>query len=54
MISQPIMTTLLALPLLGELPSIWQGIGGGIALIGVYVVNESHNRNRAEPSTPNA
>lgn len=54
MILQPIMTTLLAIPLLGEIPSIWQGIGGGIALIGIYVVNESHNRNRAELSTPNA
>src|SRR6266498_3805369 len=48
MILQPIMTTLLAIPLLGEIPSIWQGIGGAIALIGIYVVNESHNRNRLE------
>jgi drug/metabolite transporter (DMT)-like permease len=54
MILQPIVTTLLAIPLLGEIPSIWQGIGGAIALIGIYVVNESHNRNRLEPSTPNA
>jgi drug/metabolite transporter (DMT)-like permease len=54
MILQPIMTTLLAIPLLGEIPSIWQGIGGAIALIGIYVVNESHHRNRAELSTPNA
>jgi drug/metabolite transporter (DMT)-like permease len=54
MILQPIITTLLAIPLLGEIPSIWQGIGGAIALIGIYVVNESHNRNRLEPSTPNA
>ena len=54
MILQPIITTLLAVPLLGEIPSIWQGIGGAIALIGIYVVNESHNRNRLEPSTPNA
>jgi drug/metabolite transporter (DMT)-like permease len=54
MILQPIITTLLAIPLLGEIPSIWQGIGGAIALVGIYVVNESHNRNRLEPSTPNA
>ena len=54
MILQPIITTLLAIPLLGEIPSIWQGIGGAIALIGIYVVNESHNRNRLGPSTPNA
>jgi len=54
MILQPIVTTLLAIPLLGEIPSIWQGIGGAIALVGIFVVNESHNRSRAEPSTPNA
>jgi drug/metabolite transporter (DMT)-like permease len=54
MILQPIITTLLAIPLLGEIPSVWQGIGGAIALIGIYVVNESHNRNRLEPATPNA
>jgi drug/metabolite transporter (DMT)-like permease len=54
MILQPIITTLLAIPLLGEIPSVWQGMGGVIALVGIYVVNESHNRNRLEPSTPNA
>ena len=54
MILQPIITTLLAIPLLGEIPSIWQGIGGAIALIGIYIVNESHNRNRAKLATPNA
>jgi drug/metabolite transporter (DMT)-like permease len=54
MILQPIVTTLLAIPLLGEIPSIWQGIGGAIALVGIYVVNEAYNRNRLESSTPNA
>ena len=54
MILQPIVTTLLAIPLLGEIPSIWQGIGGAIALIGIYVVHESHNRDQLELSTPNA
>lgn len=54
MILQPIVTTLLAIPLLGEIPGIWQGVGGVIALIGIYVVNEAHNHNRMEPSTPNA
>ncbi len=52
MILQPVVTTLLAIPLLGETPGIWQGIGGIIALIGIYIVNESHNRSRVE--TPNA
>jgi drug/metabolite transporter (DMT)-like permease len=52
MILQPVVTTLLAIPLLGEIPSIWQGIGGVIALVGIYIVNESHNRSQLE--TPNA
>jgi drug/metabolite transporter (DMT)-like permease len=58
---QPILTTLLAIPLLGEIPTIWQGIGGAIALVGIYVVNRSHrrsspgdNRNQVETPMPNA
>ena len=52
MILQPIVTTLLAIPLLGEIPSIWQGIGGAIALVGIYIVNQSHYRSQVD--TPNA
>lgn len=52
MILQPVLTTILAIPLLGEIPSIWQGIGGAMALIGIYIVNESHLR--GQPGTPNA
>ena len=51
---QPIVTTLLAIPLLNEIPTIWQGIGGAIALVGIYIVNQSHNRTQSEPPTPNA
>jgi drug/metabolite transporter (DMT)-like permease len=62
---QPIVTTLLAIPLLGEIPTIWQGIGGAIALVGIYVVNQSHqrstpqsgsveNRDQLETPIPNA
>ena len=62
---QPILTALLAIPLLGEIPTIWQGIGGAIALIGIYVVNRSHQRstpqsgsadqrNQVETPMPNA
>jgi drug/metabolite transporter (DMT)-like permease len=58
---QPILTTLLAIPLLGEIPTIWQGIGGAIALVGIYVVNQAHqrsspgdNRNQVETPIPNA
>lgn len=65
MVLQPIVTTLLAIPLLGEIPTIWQGIGGAIALMGIYIVNQSHqrstpqsgsmdNQNQNEPPTPNA
>ena len=52
MILQPVATALLAIPLLNEIPSIWQGVGGVIALVGIYIVNESHNRSQVE--TPNA
>lgn len=65
MVLQPIVTTLLAIPLLGEIPTIWQGVGGGIALVGIYIVNQSHqrstpqsgsveSRNQLDPPTPNA
>jgi drug/metabolite transporter (DMT)-like permease len=51
MVLQPVVTTLLAIPLLGEIPSAWQGIGGIIALIGIYVVNYSHQPGKPETPT---
>jgi drug/metabolite transporter (DMT)-like permease len=48
---QPILTALLAIPLLGEIPTIWQGIGGAIALIGIYIVNRSHQRSTPQSSS---
>jgi drug/metabolite transporter (DMT)-like permease len=42
MVLQPVVTALLAIPLLGEIPNLWQGIGGTVALIGIYLVNQSH------------
>jgi drug/metabolite transporter (DMT)-like permease len=42
MVLQPVVTALLAIPLLGEVPNVWQGIGGTVALIGIYLVNQSH------------
>ena len=51
MVLQPVVTALLAIPLLGEIPGIWQGVGGGIALVGIYVVNHSHQQ---APKIPNA
>lgn len=52
MVLQPVVTAILAIPLLGEIPTIWQGIGGTIALVGIYVVNRSHQK--ALQETPNA
>lgn len=51
MILQPVVTTILAIPLLGEIPGLWQGIGGMIALIGIYIVNQAHIN--GQPETPN-
>jgi drug/metabolite transporter (DMT)-like permease len=44
MIGQPIVTAILAIPLLGEIPTFLQFIGGAIALAGIYLVNVAHNR----------
>ena len=52
MVLQPVVTALLAIPLLREIPSVWQGLGGVIALIGIYIVNSSHQQGARE--TPNA
>ncbi|HJS17475.1 MAG TPA: DMT family transporter [Anaerolineales bacterium] len=49
MLLQPVITTLLAIPLLGEIPTVWQGIGGAVALVGIYFVNQSHLTRQSEP-----
>ena len=46
MIGQPIMTAILAIPLLGEIPTLLQITGGVIALAGIYIVNQAHNKSR--------
>ena len=48
MVLQPVVTALLAIPLLDEIPNQWQGIGSLIALIGIYLVNRSHQHRTAE------
>ncbi|MFZ5856544.1 MAG: DMT family transporter [Chloroflexota bacterium] len=48
LIGQPIVTTILAIPLLGELPGSFQVIGGLVALAGIYLVNQSHARAQQE------
>ena len=48
MILQPVVTTILAIPLLGEIPGVWQALGGIVALVGIYLVNQSHLKNRKQ------
>jgi drug/metabolite transporter (DMT)-like permease len=44
MIGQPIVTAILAIPLLGEVPTFLQFVGGVTALAGIYIVNQAHNK----------
>jgi drug/metabolite transporter (DMT)-like permease len=48
LIGQPILTTFLAIPMLGEIPNTLQWIGGAIALAGIYIVNQSHLQKQEE------
>jgi drug/metabolite transporter (DMT)-like permease len=50
MILQPVLSTILAIPLFGEIPGLWQIIGGTIALAGIYIVNVSHRLTQPEPA----
>lgn len=49
MVLQPVVTAILAIPLLSEIPNGWQVTGGFIALTGIYIVNRSHHRTLKEP-----
>jgi drug/metabolite transporter (DMT)-like permease len=44
MIGQPVVTTIIAVPLLGEIPQPLQIAGGITALIGIFLVNQAHLR----------
>jgi drug/metabolite transporter (DMT)-like permease len=50
LIGQPILTAILAIPMLGEIPNTIQWIGGAIALAGIYMVNQSHLQSKDEIS----
>jgi drug/metabolite transporter (DMT)-like permease len=52
LIGQPILTAILAIPMLGEIPAAIQWIGGAIALAGIYIVNQSHLQMQQEPPNP--
>ena len=45
MLGQPVLTAILAGPLLGEALSVWQALGGTAVLAGVYVVHRSRQGN---------
>jgi drug/metabolite transporter (DMT)-like permease len=40
LLGQPVITALLAIPLLGELLTVNQIIGGVLVLVGIYLVND--------------
>lgn len=53
MIGQPVLTTILAIPLLAEIPTGWQAGGGALVLVGIVLVHRAHGRqrrNRPHPS----
>ncbi|MBN2386663.1 MAG: DMT family transporter [Anaerolineales bacterium] len=47
MIGQPVLTTILAIPLLAEIPGMWQLIGGILVLGGIYLIHRTYNRRQA-------
>jgi len=51
MLGQPVLTTLLAIPLLGEVPGIIQALGGAITLGGIYIVNQAHSQASKDAET---
>ncbi len=46
MIAQPVVTTIIAIPLLGEIPLATQMLGGLIALTGIYLVNRAYQKGK--------
>lgn len=47
MIAQPVVTTIIAIPLLGEVPLPIQMLGGVIGLTGIYLVNRAYQKGKA-------
>jgi len=48
MIGQPVVTALLAIPLLGETLSPTQWLGGAAAVTGIYLINRAHHDHAAD------
>jgi drug/metabolite transporter (DMT)-like permease len=53
MIGQPVLTAILAIPFLGEVPANWQLAGGILVLAGIVLIHQAHNRQRRMPTTEN-
>ena len=51
MIGQPIITTIVAIPLLGEIPSPAQMLGGAVALAGIFIINRTHHKGKTKKAT---
>ncbi len=51
LLGQPVVTAILAGPLLGEELSVWQIFGGLAVLVGVYIVHRSQRASRARSQT---
>lgn len=52
MIGQPVLTTLLAIPLLAEIPTSWQAAGGLLVLAGIYLIHQAYNRQKSQSADP--
>jgi drug/metabolite transporter (DMT)-like permease len=51
MVAQPVLTALAAIPLVGETLSTSQWLGGGVVLLGVYLVNTSQAKKTSPEKT---
>jgi len=49
MFGKPVLTTILAIPLLGEIPHVLQAVGGLFSIAGIYLVNKAHTKAAQKP-----
>lgn len=49
LLAQPVVTAIVALPLLGESPTMWHLVGGVITMAGIYTVHRSMTRESDAP-----
>jgi drug/metabolite transporter (DMT)-like permease len=53
MIGQPVLTTILAIPLLHEIPTAWQAGGSLLVLTGIYLIHQAHHQQQRLPASEN-